>query len=394
MLYCVSQSDYINDLALYLTVFCEEDIMDSSIQHSNSSRFTRSGLSSGKIELNVIIQALWPSLMSDEESLHPEYYGPFLEYITGELLVLRHYESDFAVHSWESMERLLEDMNAHREMARSQYLESWRTAFRGCDDLSILRSLELAVRLSLTLNIRTRAISVNPVSPKTTAIDWTHGRLDHLIQGRFAICSKIHNMNDCRINPAFTAANLVKVAGIKIHWVDNLADHLLYDDEKRAVRIYQHKICLLNHLKSANGSFLSQELLGEAIDTLNLLFPFGKSSTRSFLEGQKKPFYGLGFCGRDRVLDLRKYSYWADRLSELIEAFNEPPHDWWRLLNDRRNKLQFTTFWIAFVVLVLTVISLAFAIFSSIYTYKQYELARLQMCAADGRPPEMQGFCA
>ena len=58
---------------------------------------------------------------------------------------------------------------------------------------------------------------------------------------------------------------------------------------------------------------------------------------------------------KERVLD--DYQYWQERLQIIIEAYNksEPKAlpQWWY---DRRNKVQWYTFWIAALILVLTIV--------------------------------------
>ena len=58
---------------------------------------------------------------------------------------------------------------------------------------------------------------------------------------------------------------------------------------------------------------------------------------------------------RDRTFD--SYRYWKERLEIIVEAYNksEPKAlpQWW---NDRRNKVQWYTFWIAALILLLTIV--------------------------------------
>ena len=64
-------------------------------------------------------------------------------------------------------------------------------------------------------------------------------------------------------------------------------------------------------------------------------------------------------CGQLKVEDRRihKFHYWHDRLVILKQTFDEAePSDikqWW---NDRRRKVQWYTFWVAAIVLALTII--------------------------------------
>ena len=58
---------------------------------------------------------------------------------------------------------------------------------------------------------------------------------------------------------------------------------------------------------------------------------------------------------RGRAFD--RYKYWSERLEIIVEAYNksEPKAlpQWW---NDRRNKVQWYTFWTAALILLLTIV--------------------------------------
>ena len=67
------------------------------------------------------------------------------------------------------------------------------------------------------------------------------------------------------------------------------------------------------------------------------------------------------------------YKYWNERLSILYKAFGESqPNGLGQFWKDRRNKVQWYTFWIAVVVLILTVV---FGLIQSITGILQLNLA-------------------
>jgi hypothetical protein len=183
------------------------------------------------------------------------------------------------------------------------------------------------------------------------------------------------------MDPRFTAAHLVKVCNIKLNWTDNLADHLRFDKKYRVLTMYKHKICLVNHYESEGIAIIPQDILLEALDTLNLLFPFSDESTRELLLKEKQPFWSLGNCKRERELDLSKYSYWGDQLTELHRVFHEPPHNWWQLLIDRRDKKEYVTLMIAILAFILALFSLILGAISAVYAVKQYNLGIAQACS-------------
>ncbi|KAI9866805.1 MAG: hypothetical protein M1813_000747 [Trichoglossum hirsutum] len=73
--------------------------------------------------------------------------------------------------------------------------------------------------------------------------------------------------------------------------------------------------------------------------------------------------------------------------------FEEPPRNWWQLFSGRRNKLQWATFWIAVLVLMLALIGLAGNTVPAVYSVKQYNLALAQACSASEATALLPGFC-
>lgn len=202
--------------------------------------------------------------------------------------------------------------------------------------------------------------------------------------------------NLAKISHLMTAAYLCRTHRLGIRWTDNLADHLSINWKARVISIYQHKIFLRNQLRLTARPVIPQAVLEEALDTLNLLFPYGDEATKAFLLRQGRPFYGLGYCGRERLLDLSKYHYWRDRVSDLVEVMREEPIGLQQLslAKDGRNFLQFATFWMAFFVAVLTITSIVFGVVQVVYAIKQYNLAVAQACAAPGARGMLPKYCS
>ncbi|KAF2178669.1 hypothetical protein K469DRAFT_731671 [Zopfia rhizophila CBS 207.26] len=129
----------------------------------------------------------------------------------------------------------------------------------------------------------------------------------------------------------FTASNLERIAGIQIKLTDNLADHLrMIDKEDKFVAIFHH------------ASFL-------------------KRQNRCWLKGYPESYRidkTLLKCDPLRLDDrqIEKFHFWHDRLIILKQAFDQSRpatiSQWWY---DRRNGVQWYTFWVAVVVLFLTI---------------------------------------
>lgn len=181
------------------------------------------------------------------------------------------------------------------------------------------------------------------------------------------------------VDMKFSAAYLVRVCGMSIQWTDCLSDHLATDSQGKVLTIYKHKIFLPNHLKSNEPYPILRSVLEEALDTLNLLFPFGDAATRQLLAREKQlGFYGLGGCKRDRDLNIQRYRHWREELDSLVDSFNRPPRTWKQLVTDRRNPKDYITFWLTVMVALMTVVRIPGNIISAMFAVKAYQVQLAQ----------------
>lgn len=100
----------------------------------------------------------------------------------------------------------------------------------------------------------------------------------------------------------------------------------------------------------------------ETLRSLTLLLPQTDRKTRLWIKNQQASHgfidIQLGQCGTSRTHERRfeNFSYWHDRLVILKQAFDDSSprtlSQWW---NDRRNTVQWYTFWVAILVFVMTV---------------------------------------
>lgn len=116
------------------------------------------------------------------------------------------------------------------------------------------------------------------------------------------------------------------------------------------------------------------KVLEETKLSLDLLFPFWDSRTAAFLAKEKQNFHEHGPFEVARNLTLLDFDHWRDRLLELHEeVFQSPPVTWAQLWRDRRNPQQFWTFWIAIMILALTIFSTVAAIIQAWASLKALE---------------------
>jgi hypothetical protein len=109
-------------------------------------------------------------------------------------------------------------------------------------DEVITSSIDLAVRLWLMLYVGNLD---HCLVPGQSPICWSDSGLDTLVSTRF---STRHDLNDpVKLEKAFNARNLERIAGIQVLWTDNLADHLSLRDDDTRVAIFHHASFLEYH---------------------------------------------------------------------------------------------------------------------------------------------------
>ncbi|MCJ1311418.1 hypothetical protein MMC25_005089 [Agyrium rufum] len=231
--------------------------------------------------------------------------------------------------------------------------------------LDLDRSVDLTICLKLMVNVRDPSIRL--LTPQTPVLDWSEGTFECFLRGLFRPSTWNVSTKSGRLDPHFTAANMVRICQLEIRWTQCLADHLRLDRRKRILWIFPYKRCLLNYLEGAkqarahNPDFeplLPWAIYEETLDSLDLLFPHWDKHTDRLMKKHGKSFHQLGPFNGSRSLNLAGYLYWRDRLSEVYEeVYRCPPASWAQLWADRRNPQQWWTFWIALFILLLTVIS-------------------------------------
>lgn len=126
-------------------------------------------------------------------------------------------------------------------------------------------------------------------------------------------------------------------------------------------------LVLNSNLISQEQAILPMALIEETLHTLALLLPEHDKSLSAWftacqateLKKGKPPLDPLAKeCGQLKVeqRQIEKFVYWHDRLVILKQAFDEAEpnsvRQWWY---DRRKRVQWYTFWVAVLVLVLTI---------------------------------------
>jgi hypothetical protein len=103
------------------------------------------------------------------------------------------------------------------------------------------------------------------------------------------------------------------------------------------------------------------EVIRETLSTLALLFPQNDPHTRNWIKGWAKKNVeidpGVAKCGylNAHQRQSKNFPVWQERLEILKQAFDDTqPQTLQQWFWDRRNRVQWYTFWLALLVLILT----------------------------------------
>ncbi|KAL8715347.1 MAG: hypothetical protein Q9225_006386 [Loekoesia sp. 1 TL-2023] len=316
-----------------------------------------------------ICQAFFgPDFREDEVDALQQYFI----YYSEELDLLRKGISEeswqikgLAAETYEDIFYLVNVLRKNGDSRRSELRQRLSLRFPSADDQGLNRSIDLAIRLWLMINtqepefggLRHEAISVQ-WDDESTLLAFLHSLFP---RSRWQITAQ-----SSRLEPHFTAAFMRDVCGLSIEWTTSLHDHLRLDRLRKALKVFPYKCHLQALIDSHKNSsenkqpLVPLQVLEETKLSLALLFPFWDSRTVAFLVKEKQDFHEHGPFEATRALTLLDFDHWRDRLLELHEeVFQPPPVSWAQLWRDRRSPQQFWTFWIAIMILALTVVSTA-----------------------------------
>ncbi|KAK3369317.1 hypothetical protein B0T24DRAFT_707814, partial [Lasiosphaeria ovina] len=222
------------------------------------------------------------------------------------------------------------------------------------DMLRANTTVDLCASLLLMAEVGARAFDVSEPNP----LGWPgrHSTLRQAVEQHFGGQQKALQPDNPRLGRQFTARNLARVGGMRIKWTRNVANHLLLSDDDQTVFVFHHVRFLRYHQRP----LFPDGFVDETLRTLTLLLPQNDRTSQRWVAGQVVE-HGLdgqlGRCGNLRAQDRRfeRFAVWHDRLVILKQAFDEASPrglaQWWA---DRRNSVQWYTFWVAILVFAAT----------------------------------------
>ncbi|KUI66045.1 hypothetical protein VM1G_01349 [Cytospora mali] len=224
------------------------------------------------------------------------------------------------------------------------------------EDELLENSIDLVSGLLLMMDCGT---FVHGFSGRTELL-WKQGSLRQHLADHFGE-TPVLGHDGVKLEKNFIARNLGRIAGLEIVWTDNLVDHLRMSDDDTKVHIFHHA-SFLECQRYSQKSLLPEGVATETLQTLALLLPSADPETRTwFLKmvattGLDTRAIQCGRLSSDRR-QIEKFRIWRDRLVTLKQVFDEAQpktlSQWWY---DRRNGVQWYTFWVAILVLVLTIV--------------------------------------
>lgn len=125
-------------------------------------------------------------------------------------------------------------------------------------------------------------------------------------------------------------------------------------------------------------------IIDEAIATLDYLFP-QDNATKKFLQAEEERYgIAINVLSIDppthlTTIRLKDFNYYHDRMLDVAYEYTNPPTSWRLVWKDRRNPVQFWTFWLGLGIFGFTIL---FGIVASAYAGLQYKVA-LQSLRSD-----------
>ena len=341
-----------------------------------------------------LLNAIWPRMPLGDFDTYGKLYDKYFLYLDEQTSLTQRKFSLYSEHTTAGLLSIIAHLRGEDRAKIAIVTDITEQA---------LRSADIAARMWLTIHIQ------HPSSDSSISHQWPNDQsLPSLLKGWFTPTSPdVVSSNTDQIPESFSVPNLVRYYGFKVTWTSDLFRHLEIDWKYKQITIFEHVICLRNHLEYSDGCPLPEEIVQEAIDSIKLLFPDNKE-TRLFLSQEDRQFLKIPFA-RDRALSLNSYNLWRPNISLLLDRWKQGPKGWSqvRLRPDRSNFLEHSTFWIASVVLLLTIISIVIGAASIVLaqraldvsirslevSVRSYDLALAIACAEANASDILPHFC-
>ncbi len=241
-----------------------------------------------------IVDILWPGITASDRR-HIEYLR-FLDHVISEVQTTSQFTSMPPSYCQNVVVHIIGHLRAHLDSPRDSVIRD--ISDETTSEVDIWPFVQTAIHLLLGLHVQRgddflRVTHIAAPMDDSHALIWPASVTLRTLVGGWSSHPLISPHTDlkqtapnsARINATFTMACLVEQYGFRIYWTSNLAEHLSINWKFKIISIYEHKICLWNHVRSPGDSpGFPSSIHEEALDTLNLLFPFDDARTKSLLQ--------------------------------------------------------------------------------------------------------------
>jgi hypothetical protein len=331
-------------------------------------------------ERQDLMRRIWPESKASRSAFDDFACEAMMEHVVRELYRVRQDSDEFAAQNFDAMFIIIQALRRNNSKHYKDIVRDLLIQFSPSTPDAVRRSVELTLRIWLTVNANTLDIFVGPILAGRT-IDWPNDvSLADLLQRRYEKGgARSQRIGSATFEPTFTATYLINTCGVKLQWTDDILSHLNFDFSRLILTVYRHKACILGHLDGPADCPFPKDVFEEILDTMDLLFPPWDDSTKDLLrrKGQQS-LYTLGCRRGDRILEVGHYRYFGEALERIFESFNKAPRTWRQLALDRRNKLEWSAFWVTVMVAILTVVSIPCNLIQATYSVKAYRVALTQ----------------
>jgi len=131
-------------------------------------------------------------------------------------------------------------IRSNRDLTRKEVRMKLSQMYPGGKDPGLDRSIDLAARLWLMINIREQRFQ--SLRPQTPCISWDEDlTLQRCIDRSFPGSRWKATAKESRLDPYFTPANMVRICGLEVQWTTSLENHLQLNRRHRVLQIFPYK---------------------------------------------------------------------------------------------------------------------------------------------------------
>ena len=168
------------------------------------------------------------------------YYGEELDLLHKGISKESWQTGGLAIKTHDDIFYVVDVLRRNPEFRRPDFRQQLSERFKSSDDPSLDRSINLAIRLWLMINVQDAEFG--GLRHEATLVQWDdESRLEEFLHSLFPHSRWPISAQSSRLGPHFTAAFMQRVCRLSIEWTTSLYDHLLLDRRRKALKVYPYK---------------------------------------------------------------------------------------------------------------------------------------------------------